>query len=271
MVAAMACFVINDAMVKYVSQSLPAAQLIFLRGLMASALVLVLAHALGATARLVEAIRTPAVLLRAVVDAIATLLYLSALFHMPIGNATAIIMTSPLVIAALAIPLFGERVPATRWWAIAVGFAGVVLVIQPQSDSFTAWSLVALSATFFHASRDLLMRRIGVAVPAILVALTTAVTVTLFAGALSIVQGWEPVRAGSFGLLAMASVALSSGYLLLILATQSGQLSAIAPFQYSALIWAIVLGWLVWGDLPNPLAWSGIVMLTAAGLYMLRR
>jgi drug/metabolite transporter (DMT)-like permease len=270
MVAAMACFIVNDALVKYASQSMPAAQLIFLRGIMASVLVLAVARALGATAQLSDMTRRP-VLARAGVDAIATILYLVSLFHLPLGNVTAINMASPLFIAALAVPLLGERVDARRWTAIWVGFGGVLLVIQPQAAAFNVFSLVALAATALHACRDLLTRRIGTTVPAIIVTLTTAIAVTLLAGALSLFEGWRPFGYGELALLAMASIFLAAAYHLIIWATRSGELSVIAPFRYTGLLWALVLGYAVWGDVPNTLAWVGIMLLIGAGLYALHR
>jgi drug/metabolite transporter (DMT)-like permease len=270
MIVGMACFIVNDALIKHASASMPTAQLIFLRGAMASAMVLAVAHATGATARLAE-VAQRWVLARAGVDAFATLLYLAALFQLPLGNVTAINMASPLVIAALAVPLLGERVDARRWAAIVVGFAGVLLVIQPAAAAFDAFSLVALAATVLHAVRDLLMRRIGVAVPAILVTLSTAVVVTLLAGVLSLAQGWQPFAAAELALLALAAAFLAGGYHFIIKATRAGELSVIAPFRYTGLLWALLLGFVFWREIPNMLAWSGIVLLIGAGIYTLTR
>ena len=110
MVGAMGCFVINDAMVKFASQSMPSAQLIFIRGLMSLLLVLAIAHALGATARIREASRDW-VASRALVDAVATMLYLGSLFHLPIGNATAINLAAPLFMTLL---FYARRWPKNR-------------------------------------------------------------------------------------------------------------------------------------------------------------
>jgi drug/metabolite transporter (DMT)-like permease len=268
MIAGMACFIFNDALIKLASEAMPAAQLIFLRGLMASVLVLAVAHALGETRRIVQ-VAQRWVAARAGVDALATMLYLVALFQLPLGNITAINMASPLIIAALAVPLLAERVDARRWWAIGVGFLGVLLVIQPRAAGFNAFSLVALAATVLHSVRDLMMRRIGTAVPAILVTLSTAVAVTLLAGVLSLAQGWQPYGARELALLALAAVFLAGGYHFVIRATRAGELSVIAPFRYTGLLWALVLGFAVWREVPNAIAWAGILLLIGAGLYTL--
>jgi len=268
MAAGMASFVSNDALVKFVSQSLPAAQLIFLRGLFATLLVFAISHAMGATGRL-GALRDRKVLARAALDALATLTYLTSLFHLPIGNATAINMATPLFITLFAVIAFREQVGAGRWLAIATGFAGVLLVVQPSGAAFNAYALLCLGGTVLHASRDLMTRAIDRGIPSILITLSTAAAVTLLAGALCLFQEWQPVDWRQLALLAAASVFLSGGYFLLTVAMRGGEMSLIAPFRYAGLLFALLLGYLVWGDVPNALAWAGIALLVAAGLYVL--
>lgn len=276
MLFAMASFVTNDALVKYVSESLPAAQLIFIRGLFSIVLLLAVAQAMGLlrpgprqTASALRHILQRPVLLRSMLDALATMAYLSALFHLPLGNATAINMATPLFITLFAVLALGERVGPARWLAIAVGFAGVLLVVQPSAAGFNAWALLGLVGTLFHTARDLTTRFIARSVPSVLITVSTAVAVTLLSGVVSAVQGWQAISPQHLALLATASVFLSAGYYLLILGMREGEMSVIAPFRYTALLFALMMGWLVWGDVPNPLAWSGIALLVSAGLYML--
>jgi drug/metabolite transporter (DMT)-like permease len=268
MVGAMACFVTNDAMVKYVSQSMPSAQLIFIRGGMSLLLVLAIAHAMGATTRLREASRGW-VAVRALVDAMATMLYLSSLFHLPIGNATAINLAAPLFMTMFAALFMAERVRGARWLAVGFGFLGVVLVIQPRAEGFNYYALVCLFGTLFHAARDLMTRRIDVAIPSILITLATAVAVTVVSGVASLFQGWKAFGGVEFALLSLASVFLTGGYYLLINSMRNGEMTLIAPFRYSGLLFALVLGYLVWDDVPNTLAWFGIALLIGSGLYVL--
>lgn len=270
MTGAMAAFIVNDALVKYASQSMPTAQLICVRGVMASLLVLAVAHALGATAR-IGAIAQGAVALRAGVDAVATMLYLVSLFHLPIANATAINLASPLFITAFAVLFMSERVGWRRWLAIMVGFGGVLLVIQPRAEGFNVFALVCLLATVFHAARDLLTRRIDAGVPSILVTLATAVAVTLLSGVLSVFEGWRAFGLFELALLALASVFLAGGYYLIIDGMRHGEVSLVAPFRYTGLLWALGIGFIVWRDVPNTLAWAGIALLIGSGLYVLHR
>lgn len=278
MALAMASFVANDALVKFVSQSLPAAQLIFLRGLFAVALLLCAAHLMGL-------LRTPAkgmlgpvqqvmlrpVLIRSALDALATMVYLASLFHLPLGNATAINMATPLMITLFVVLAWHEKVSMGRWVAILIGFAGVLMIVQPAADSFNAWALLCFAGTALHAARDLCTRKIPGHVPSVLITLGTAVAVTALAGVLSLAQGWQAFTSVQLALLATASVFLSVGYYLLILSNRAGDMSVVAPFRYVGLLFALILGWAVWGDLPNALAWTGIALLLGAGLYMLRR
>jgi len=269
----MASFVINDSLVKHVSESLPSGQLIFVRGLFASLLLLVAVSLLGAwhaPGGGWQSLARRPVLIRAAFDALATLAYLTSLFHLPLGNATAINMATPLVITLMAVLLLGEQVPVSRWLAIGVGFLGVLLIVRPTADGFNAFALLCLLGTVLHASRDLMTRSIAPGTPAILITLSTAVAVTLLAGALSAVQGWQAMQARHLALLAAASVFLAIGYFLLIVAMRTGEMSLIAPFRYVGLLMALLLGWIVWGDLPDALAWCGIALLVGAGLQILR-
>lgn len=265
----MGCFVVNDALSKYVSQSMPSAQLIFLRGCMATVLVLLMVRALGATRRLHGAVH-PRVALRAAVDACATVLYLFSLFHLPLGNATAINLAAPLFMTVFAVLILRERAGFARWFAVLAGFAGVLCVVRPDSEGIDAWALVCLLGALFQAARDLLTRRIDPSIPSIVVTLATSVAVALLAGALSLWQGWQPFGARDLGLLGLASAFLASAYFLLVQSLRQGDLSLTAPFRYSALLFAMLLGYAVWGDVPDGWAWAGIALLVGAGLYVVR-
>lgn len=266
--AAMALFIVNDALIKYASQALPGMQCIFLRGLNACVMVLALAAATG-DLRHWRGFGNWALLARAAFDAVSTLTYLTSLFHLPLGNATAINMATPLVLAVLATFALGERVGSRRWMAIAAGFVGVLLIVQPRGEGFNAWALLCVLATMLHALRDLLTRFVPLQIPTVLVTVSTAVSVTLLSGAFVALQGWRPVPLREALMLSAAGALLAGGYLLLIRSLRGGEMSVIAPFRYSGLLFALLLGWTVWGDVPNALAWTGISLLVAAGLYLL--
>ena len=269
----MVCFVTNDTLVKFVSDTLPAAQLIFLRGLMAVLGLLVLTYVTDRRQFSRDGLSHMVnkwVVLRSMLDGVASLVYLSALFHMPLGNATAINMSTPLLIALLSGLLWGVRVSGRHWLIIGLGFIGVLMVVQPQADGFNAWAWVALAGTCLHALRDLSVRFIAPQVPSMVITIGTALAATALSGVWSLFTPWHAVSATHWGMMAAAAVFLSSGYFFLIKATRMADMSVVAPFRYMGLLTAVLAGYVIWGDMPNPLAWCGMLLLVGAGILMLR-
>ena len=266
---AMALFIANDALVKQVSATLPGPQLIFIRGLMATTLVLIMAQAMGHLKNW-RLMLNKRLWVRGSLDAAASLAYLTAVFHLPLANATAINLSSPLFITAFALVFFKEQVALRRGLLILLGFTGVLLVVQPSSEGFNVYAWLAVLATLLHAMRDTLTRGIGLHVPALLITLSTAVSVAVAAGGITLTQTWTPVDNLSLGLLFGASLFLSMAYYLLIVAMRSGEMSLVAPFRYSGLLFALLIGYVVWGDVPNLLGWAGIFLLAVSGLLILR-
>lgn len=209
-------------------------------------------------------------LARASCEGIGTYLYLAALYMLPLANVTAINQASPMFVALLAVLILRERVSAVRWMLIATGFVGVLLIVQPRPGDFNAWAWVAVGATLIYSGRDLLTRFVPAGTPAILITLATAFVVWFMALLMMLVQGWSPMLRSDVLWLALASVFLSGGYYALIVAMRAGDISVIAPFRYVGLLWALLIGYVVWGDMPNVLAWCGIALLIAAGVGMLR-
>lgn len=268
MAGAMVCLVLNDAIVKQVGQTMPVPQMVVVRGLMAGLMVLAVAHATGATARLPR-LADRWVLARSAVDAVGTLLYLLSLMHLPLANATSINLAAPLIMALFAVLFLHERAGLARWLAMGAGFVGVLLVIQPRAEGFNAWALVCLAGTVSHVGRELMTRRIDPTVPAILVTLGSVVVVTALAAVFLLAQGWQPVSLQQLGLLSLAAALLAGGYFFIVNSMRHGEMTVVAPFRYTGLLVALLLGWMVWGELPNALAWAGIALLLASGLYLL--
>ncbi len=270
MILGMAAFIINDTLIKLASASVPTGQLITMRNIMAAALIVMLIVMTGQAAHLRRA-ADRVVVARSLIDVIATLCYLLALFHMPIGNVTAINMATPLAMTAAAAVFMGVPVGWRRWSAIVAGFLGVLLIVQPEAEGFNAYSLLAIAAVVFIVARDLTTRRIDTGIPSLVITLTNAVFVLLGALALSAWEGWVAVNLVQVLLLAGAGVFLIGGYLLIVDAFRHGDLATVGPFRYTGLIWALLSGFLVWGDIPNLLAFAGIVIVVASGLYVLHR
>jgi drug/metabolite transporter (DMT)-like permease len=272
MCGAMALFLVNDSMVKLVSERLAMDQIVLLRGLFGS--LLVLAFLVLAQPWTLRFLAHPGMMRvggRAALDAASSFTYLWALFHLPLPNVSAINLSSPLLVTVLAVLLLGEHVAWRRWSAIAAGLVGVLMVVQPSTSAFTWFSLVALAGTLMGALRDVMTRRIAMEIPSVLVTFATAVAITAIAGVSVLFRGWAPVTAADLALLAAASLFLIGAYQLIIVAMRVAETSVVAPFRYTAIVWALLLGYALWGDVPNGMALAGIAVLVASGLYLMHR
>jgi drug/metabolite transporter (DMT)-like permease len=270
MLLGMAAFVVSDSLMKLASSGLPTGQLIFLRGVLAALIVLALAGASGLLVHLPRVLERT-VLTRSLFDLIASFLYLIALFHLPIGNITAINMASPLAITAVAALLFKADVGWRRWTAIAIGFLGVLMVVQPSAEGFNAYSGFAVGAVVFVVARDLTTRRIPSAVPSVIVTLANTLVVTTGAFAYSLVEGWAIPTTIALLQLVGTAITVVMGYLLIVDAFRHGEVAVVGPFRYTALIWALLAGYLIWNEKPNLLAICGIFVIVGSGLYVLHR
>ena len=183
--------------------------------------------------------------------------FILALTHLPLANVTAILQALPLTITAAGAIFLGERVGWRRWTAIGIGFLGVLLIVRPGGADFNAWSLVALSATLMITARDLITRRLSPEVPSLKVAIFTAAGVTVLGLVLSLRVPWQPITGGQGGLILGAAAFVFGGYLFSILAMRVGEVAAVTPFRYTALIWGLLLGLVVFGEWPRPLTLLG--------------
>jgi len=271
MAVAMATFTMNDTITKLVLETVSLGQVLLVRGLFATVLIFLLAWSRGALRR-PKQVMQPMVALRTLCEMAATLTFVIALSHMPLANISAVLQALPLAVTMGAALFFGETVGWRRWLAIAFGFAGVLVIVQPGFEGFNAFALLALLSVACAAARDLVTRRIPDEVPSMLVSTATAATVTILGGLIVLFYGgWEPLPAPSLGLLAASSVVLITGYQFVIMAMREGDISFVAPFRYTALIWALTLGYLVFGETPDLAMIAGASIIVLSGLYALYR
>lgn len=271
MSVSMAGFTLNDTLVKAASAEMNMGQIMFIRGMFATLLVLMLAWQQGALSNLRAALH-PMVGLRAFGELGGTVFYLIALAHLPLANVSAVFQALPLAVTMAAALFLGETVGWRRWAAIAVGFVGILIIVRPGLEGFTIYSVYTLVCVGFCALRDLATRRIPQNVPSLYVSTITAVIVTVF-GAVLIgpMGGWSPVSGNALLLLLGASVLLLFGYQFIILSMRNGQVSFVAPFRYTGLIWAVLMGILVFADLPDLPTLVGASLVVGSGLYTLYR
>ena len=270
MLAAMAGFVANDACAKLVSEDLPLGEILVLRNAYIGTVVLLIAAATGALSKIGTLLSKP-VGWRAVGEVVSTPLYLLALFHMPIANVTAILQMLPLVLTVAAAVMFRESVGPRRWIAALVGLLGVLLIVQPGTDAFSPWSLSAAAALGFIAMRDIATRRIPSTTPTLLIAGSTSVVVFTLGLVLMPFETWAVPTPRHLALLVASGTFLLIAYLCITVAMRTGELSLVGLFRYSIVIWAVLLGYLVWGEWPDPLALMGSVLVVATGAYTVYR
>lgn len=271
MAAAMAGFTMNDAITKTLSSQMNFGEIILLRGMFAILLIGTLAYHQGAIRHWRTLMMRP-VALRVAGEVGGTLTFLAALAHLPLANTSAIFQALPLAITLGAALVFSEPVGWRRWSAIAAGFIGVLIIVRPGLAGFNQFSLLALASVVFCAVRDLATKRIPAEIPSLFITLLTTISVTI-AGAIVIVPlgGWTPPSGRAVGLLALAAVLLLIGYQTVILALRIGDISAVAPFRYTALLWAMMLGYVIFGDVPDGPMLIGAAIIVLSGLYAFHR
>lgn len=242
MCLAMAGFSCNDALVKSVTGVMNTGQIMFVRGLLTTLMVMMIAYQFGAL-RPIRTVFRPVIMLQIAMEALASITYISALGQIPLANASAIMQALPLAVTLGAALFLGEPVGWRRWVAITIGFVGVLIVLRPGPEGFTPAALTVVACVFVTATRDLCTRRIGTEVPSLFITVTTAFVTTLVGAALIVpFGGWQPMSATSFAHIAGASVLLMLGYQTIVLAMRDGDISIIAPFRYTGLLWSILIG-----------------------------
>ena len=267
----MFAFTVNDGFMKAVTNDLPLFQTITLRGVIAVVLLTILAAATGGLA----IPRAPRdrwlILIRSLADVVATILFLSALMNMPLANLSAVMQATPLAVTLAAALVYKDKIGWRRMTAIVVGFIGVMIIIRPGTDGFDVWSVIGLGSVLAVVVRDLSVRGLGSAVPSIIVALGAAVSVTIMGAVGTVGQGWQTPTLLQIAMICGAGAMLPVGYICSVTAMRVGDVGFVAPFRYTSLLWAIVLGWLMFSHLPDVYALIGAGIVVATGIYTLLR
>lgn len=267
----MAAFVLNDATMKLAAEHLSMFQAMFLRGIFTTILLGMLCAYNKAFLFHIAKVDRRTLALRLVGEVGGTVCYLTALFNMPLANATAILQALPLAVTLAGALFLKEVVGWRRYLAIAIGFIGVVIIVRPGSDGFNEFSLWAIAAVFFIMLRDLSTRQLSPAIPSLFVALLTSISILIVGGALSFTMEWKPVTMEGISLLAGAAVFVIFGYLFSVMAMRVGDISFSSPFRYTILLWAIILGFVVFGDIPDQWTILGSLIIVGSGVYTFYR
>ncbi len=267
--AGVACLAVNDALVKTLTDGYAPVQILFLRNLIALPPALMIALAFGGKAALLSR-RPLAHLVRGGFWTCAAVLYFIGLRHLELAEATALVFAAPVFIIALSSLLLGESVGWRRWSAGLVGFAGVLIVVRPGSETFQVVALFPVGTALFYA---LLMIGSRWVHPA-----ENVWTLMLYlVGAGALLSGifspffWTPIRPGDIWLFAGIAAAGTAGMTLITQAFRFAPASIVAHFEYTGLLWATLLGWLIWNEIPDFMTFIGAGIIVLSGIFIIYR
>jgi drug/metabolite transporter (DMT)-like permease len=277
MLGACAVFAAMSLLIKLLSEALPVAEIMFFRNALALPIVIAFGLRGAGLAQVVRTRRLGGHLLRAVVGLTAMGCSFFAVTQLPLAEHTALTHTTPLFATLLAIPLFGERPGVWRISALLAGFLGIVVIAAGQGGfsgalgGLAAAGLVAAVAHgLFSAGSTLLVRGLSASESSATIVFYQSVLMAAIM-ALFLPFVWVAPTPGQWLLLVLLGCCGGVGQILVTEAYASAQVSAVAPYSYSQILWSAALGALVFGDIPGPLTWAGAAMISAAGLVILYR
>ena len=269
MMVCMGAFVLNDAFVRLAGNSLPLAQILFLRGVLTTLVLLTFAIYLGTfKVRVVKKDKWK-IFFRSIAEALTAYFFLTAVLNMPFANVTALLQILPMTVTLAAALVFKEKVGLIRIILITVGFLGVILIINPSADGFNLYSGYALIAVILITTRDLITRKLSVEVPTLLPTVSASFGVLLFSMILMAKTPIQPLNIQNSFFIILAAFFIIFGYYTAVLVMRVGDISFISPFRYSAIIFALILGLIFFNEWPDLTALIGICIVTAAGGFLL--
>lgn len=270
MLAAVLFFCLMDAGLKLLGEHYPPFQVSAIRGASSLPLVLVWALWSGGVRPLLR-VRWSLHLLRGVLGVAMMAGFVYALRTLPLSTTYAIFFVAPLMITALSVPFLGEKVGPRRWIAIAVGLVGVLVVLRPTGEGLLSLAgLAVVVAAFGYAASAIMVRIIARTDSTQALMVWLLAFMALGAGALA-APDWVTIRGEHAGLIAGVGLAGAFGQYAITEAFRLGEASLIAPLEYTALVWGVLLDATLWGVLPDSVTWAGAAIIVASGLYLLRR
>lgn len=257
-----------DATSKYLSQFYPVMQIVWARyAFQAVPLMLVLAPRLP---RLMRTTRLGMQLMRSALLLGATVTFIYGLKRLPLTEASTILFLAPLIVTALSVPMLGERVGPRRWMAVAAGFAGAMIIIRPAGEVVNLWAAFPLATAFLYALYMVTTRQLSRTDSSLTTLVYTGLVGTLVMSAI-VPFDWVAPDAWGWVLMVALGVMGSLNHFALILAFRAAPAAVISPFDYSRLIWATMLGYVIFGNLPDGWTVLGAAVIVGAGLYVYRR
>lgn len=271
MCGSMLGFTFNDALMKSATETMPLFQAIFLRGVVATLGLWLIARGQGVRSLVPQGADRVWVAARTVGEIISTATFLIALTQMPIANLSAIMQSLPLAVTLAAAVFMGEPIGWRRLSAILVGFVGVLIIVKPGASDFDIWSVLGLISVGGVVLRDLATRKFSRGMPSTLGAVWAAVAVMAMGAGMTLIEGWQPLSLRPTLEVGGAALFIIAGYLFAVRVMRVGELAVVAPFRYTSLLWAILLGWMIFGTLPDLTTWIGSGVVVASGVYIFMR
>lgn len=270
MIVAVGALALMDAGLKVLSPHYSPLQVASLRGLSALPIVLVWVGLRGGYGQLLR-VRFRLHLARAVLGILMLASFAYAMRYLPLTEAYAIFFVAPLLITALAVPILGERVDTSRWIVIAVGFAGVLIVLRPTgAGALTIPGLAVLATAIGYALSAITVRVLGRTDTTQSMVFWLMTMVGIGAGLLALPE-WRPIQSAHWLVIGSIAVTGSLGQWAITEAFRLGEASLVAPFEYTALAWGVGLDWFVWRTIPGVMTFLGAGVIIASGVYLIRR
>jgi len=271
MLLGMVMFSLNDVLGKWLVSTYSVGQLMLIRSLAAIVVLAPFFWRVG-WRRLVEVEQPKLHLLRSGLFAFEASAFYFAVAYMPLADAMTYWLAAPIYVAALSPVMLGENVGWRRWSAILVGFAGVIIALSPSKDSFTLPALIALAGSLAFGLAMVFSRSLR-ATPDTTLVFWQVSGAALFAGIWCLADpgGWAPVSAVDFGLLSLLGIVAMAAHMLVNRSLKLGDAATVVPLQYTLLIWAVLFGWLFFGDAPRPAMLVGAGFIVASGLFIFFR
>ena len=269
MCAGVACLSVNDAIAKILTAGYSPVQILFLRNLIALPFAFLVALRMGGAGAL-RSHRPAAHLLRGVLWIGATVLFFTSLMHLPLAEATALVFVAPLFITALSALFRIEQVGWRRWLAVIVGFIGVLVALRPGAAAFQPVSLLPVATAFVYALLMLSARFVDSreSVWTLLLYMTaTGALISLFI----VPFIWVPLRAEDLWLFIAIAIFGTAGMTMMTQAFRLAPAVVVAPLDYTAIIWATLLGWIFWTEIPDALTFVGAAVIIASGVFIIWR
>lgn len=271
MLAAVLAFSINDAMAKWLAAVIPVHEILFFRSAFALLPILVLVWRAGGW-RAVKTNRPWLHFARGAVGVTAMWFFYFSFANMNLADAKAILYSAPLFLTVLSIFFLSEKVGWFRWTAVAVGFTGVLLVVDPSGASLIrVGALAAVAGAILYAIAVVAIRHLSVTDSAVSISFYFTVLGTIVGLGLVLIFGWVQPTPVQFWLLVAVGITGGLGQYFMTLAFHVGEASAVAPLDYTSMAFAILLGYVIWGEVPTVQAFIGIALVVGAGLFILYR